>query len=406
MINKHSIFFFITVFFILAFFSIVGFFSLLISLDISRQNTEYKERLSATVRTLKHFLAGDISGFILKEQLHSYKIKLIGQDKISFLEDVKNYKTFEYDKNVFHIYMFAGQSYVSVITGDGKNIFFFEDTKGKDNKNILIFFVEMLAVILMLVFSYFLVIEKLKPIKILKNDIKKLNKNKQINFKVLEGKDEISEFANMFYSALKNLASLRMSRDFFIRNMMHELKTPITKGKIATTILEESKNKIRLQNVFARMELLVNEFSSVEKMIAGIYQDEQKIYRIVDLIDGAKDLLIDPSNVTVGSIEGSIRCNYNLFTIAFKNLMDNAIKYSPDKSVTIKQEKNILEFINNGEKMKKSLQEYSKAFEKDSQDGLGLGLYIVTTTLENYDLKLEYKYEKENIFYIDFGSKI
>ncbi len=53
-------------------------------------------------------------------------------------------------------------------------------------------------------------------------------------------KDEIAALANQFDSAVIKIKSLRDSRQLFLRNIMHELKTPITKGKLATEMIEDA----------------------------------------------------------------------------------------------------------------------------------------------------------------------
>ena len=47
-----------------------------------------------------------------------------------------------------------------------------------------------------------------------------------------DGKDEISQVAKEFDIALKQLKELRDSRNLFLRNIMHEFKTRITKGRL------------------------------------------------------------------------------------------------------------------------------------------------------------------------------
>ena len=99
--------------------------------------------------------------------------------------------------------------------------------------------------------------------------------------------------------------------------------------------------------------------------------------------------------------EISLDVDFKLFSIAIKNMIDNAIKYSPDKRVDIAVSKNSIKFISKGEKLKQELAHYIEPFTKgeDGQKSFGLGLYIVYNILKAHKLKLNYKYEDElNVF--------
>ena len=85
----------------------------------------------------------------------------------------------------------------------------------------------------------------------------------------INGKDEISEVANEFENAVKQLRQLRDSRNLFLRNIMHELKTPITKGKLVSDMYEDSERKHILIRVFQRLEYLLSEFAKIEELTSG-----------------------------------------------------------------------------------------------------------------------------------------
>lgn len=95
--------------------------------------------------------------------------------------------------------------------------------------------------------------------------------------------------------------------------------------------------------------------------------------------------------------------DFELFALALKNLLDNAIKYgSKQPKVIVDQEKIVIK--NQGDRLPLKLEEYNKPFNKpyeNSNDGLGLGLYIVNHIVQSHELKIEYNYKNaENIFTI------
>ena len=67
-----------------------------------------------------------------------------------------------------------------------------------------------------------------------------------------DNKDEIGEVANEFDNMAHKVKDLLRSRQLFLRAIMHELKTPIGKGRSVAEMIENTTQKERLINVFER----------------------------------------------------------------------------------------------------------------------------------------------------------
>jgi len=262
-----------------------------------------------------------------------------------------------------------------------------------------IFFIEFCAIL----FAYIAIIKKLRPLKELKYKIDKFAKGELDIDTKIQGNDEISDVANAFDNAVKKIKKLNNSRELFLRNIMHELKTPITKGRISAEMLEDGKNKKRLINTFERLLNLINEFAAIERLSSGFWIKHFTQFRLVDIIDEALDLAMVNKEFVLLDIEKemNLRVDFKLFSIAIKNMIDNAIKYSPDNFVKIVADKKRIEFINKGEKLKNPLTYYLEPFcsEGGKKDSFGLGLYIVDQILKAHKLSLSYRHENGmNIF--------
>lgn len=238
---------------------------------------------------------------------------------------------------------------------------------------------------------------KLKPLLLLKENMIKLSSgNLSISTKA-KGKDEISQVANEFDNAIKQLRELRESRNLFLRNIMHELKTPITKGKLITDMYEESERKYILIRVFQRLEYLLSEFSKIEELTSGKIILEKEIYPAYDLIEQAFDILLIEHNQIeiIDNFNLCLDVDFELFSIALKNLIDNAITYNTNGNPQILIEKDSIKISNKAEQLKKNIEEYYKPFNheyEDSSHGLGLGLYISNNIIKIHNFKLEYEY--------------
>jgi two-component system OmpR family sensor kinase len=213
----------------------------------------------------------------------------------------------------------------------------------------------------------------------------------------MKGNDEIASIANELEATKDKINSIMESRTLFLRNIMHELKTPITKGTIATQMLDSDKRRDRFSSIFGRLECLVNEFAMIEEVTSLGDKTEFKEYRIVDIIDGAIDMaMVDRENVEI-DLDTSLKIsvNYRLYTTAIKNMIDNAIKYSPDKKVKIRMNNGELWFESKGECLKYPLKFYIEPFTKEnpSKNSFGLGLYLVDSILKAHNQVLAHEYE-------------
>ena len=259
--------------------------------------------------------------------------------------------------------------------------------------NLLYSYLMIVGIILL---SFFYILRSFYPLHKLRSKIKKFaDGNLGVSFKV-KGKDEISEVSNEFDNAAKKINVLIESRNLFLRNIMHELKTPITKGRFSVEMLEDTKYKDRLLNVFVRMEGLINEMALIEQIASGFEQTNIERYRAVDVISEAIDLgFFEEENYTLEiSSELMLNVDYKLFATAIKNMIDNAIKYSEDKKVIITAREGKLLFENYGKGLDEPLSYYTEPFTKSHKaiHSFGLGLYIVNAILESHGYKLGYEH--------------
>ena len=253
------------------------------------------------------------------------------------------------------------------------------------------------SIILVLTISFLLILQRLRPLTRLRRNIAKFGDGKMdVSFKT-NGEDEIALIANELENTQVKINMILQSRTLFLRNVMHELKTPIAKGTIATQMLDSQKQIDRFTSIFGRLESLVGEFALIEEVTSINDKTDFKEYRLVDIIDGAIDMaMIEPEMVSIDiPASKKMNVNYRLYTTAVKNMIDNGIKYATDNQMKIIMINDELCFENKGECLKQPLQYYIEPFTKDnpSKNSFGLGLYLVDSILKAHDKVLAHEYE-------------
>lgn len=258
------------------------------------------------------------------------------------------------------------------------------------------------VVFLLIIFLYLWIMKSFRPLSELKSKIQTFSKGDlDIDCKS-DKEDEIAEVANEFDHAVTMIRELLHSRQLFLRAIMHELKTPIAKGRLVSEMLDDEKNKARMHSIFERLNLLIDEFAKIEKITSKNFELAINPYKMSDIVEGSIDMLMieNPGRLITTDIKQdySVDVDFELFTLTVKNLIDNAIKYSTDKHITIKIDNGKLEIINKAVALQEPLENYFEPFHT-SKKGLGLGLYIVKSILDIHHMKLEYRHEDgENIF--------
>ena len=302
-----------------------------------------------------------------------------------------------------------------------EEINYLQDELNKTEKNTEDFIetIKIELVILFFVAIIFSFIISGKIIKEIKDKLYKLNegilqlfKDDENSIKVNIGENnELSEITNNLNSYLEKQYEIIHSREELLRNISHELKTPIAKGKFLLENLKtknESSEISSINRVFLDIEELTSKLLQREKLnFATLKPSEFKISSLI--LEALSKLSIDDESKIKLEIKNDfyvVGDKYYL-TIALKNLIDNAMKYAEDFPVEIEAKNNRLNVKNIAPKLTNDLIYYVRPFtrEPNQQSGHGLGLNIVNKITQKHNFKLEYNYKTpHNIFSIVFKN--
>ena len=398
--NRQSIFFTISVSFIISVLLVIACFMVLITHDYRMKEVQLLDKYVPVIKMISRQEKVGIDENFLKNLeeidytlfLDTVKINAITYNPETKVLVEKNHPK---SNDVFRILNLESKNYI-YIKKRNDTLLIRDNSDSSSNSQLyitLVFSILLITIILV----YLITLRKLMPLKILKDKVKTLG-DENFDFECCnsDSKDEVSLLGMEFKKTALKLKSLKEARNIFIRNIMHELKTPITKGRFLTQLEQNEENNEKLKSVFNRLESLINEFASIEELISSSKNIEKKFYYLDDIVDNAKDILMIEDEYVISKYDNKkIEINFKLFSIAIKNLIDNAIKYSPNKEVTIKNENENIIFENVGEQLKYPLSDYFEPFfsnEDKSKDSFGLGLYIIFNILKANNYTLEYEY--------------
>jgi len=264
------------------------------------------------------------------------------------------------------------------------------------------------GMVILLGMIYWLLRRSLLPIRKLEEDIRRYGEGETPRDDMFsQGQDEIARVGNAFYASARRTQQLIRSRQLFVRNIFHELNTPVTKGKILAELTEDPKTRSMLDSIFSRLVSLLRELAQMEQITSEDTELVTRPIRIVELIDQARDLLYMDDTIPTNVTDQMMEADFATMSVAFKNLIDNARKYG--KNLMIQSTEKGIEFISDGDPLPHPLAYYIEPFASGeghrTGEGFGLGLYIVDAIARKHRMHLTYRYrEGKNIFALEYVS--
>ncbi|HHD82443.1 MAG TPA: HAMP domain-containing histidine kinase [Campylobacterales bacterium] len=276
-----------------------------------------------------------------------------------------------------------------------------QDMKSYDTRIMMTILIAILITTLFIIL-YIGIMRKLSPLKKLHRQIEEFSQG-NMDIKINQrSTDEIGKIAKSFDDALHYIRTLLESKNLFMRNMMHELKTPITKGRIAIEMVEDGSSKEVLIRAFERMNQLIGELAHVERLTTQNFQPQIIEVSIDTVIEDAISLLLcDRTKLTIQTEHERLKTDSKLLSLALKNLLDNALKYGEDEQASIVSRPQSIKVISKGKGLEYPLGYYLEPFtqEEKRNPGFGLGLYIVNNIANRLNYTLNYYHKNHyNIF--------
>ena len=235
--------------------------------------------------------------------------------------------------------------------------------------------------------------------------------------KALDGNLEITEFDEKELSKIKSklikflyanqvkekkINTEKNKTKDLIADISHQTKTPITNLSLYISLLEDDPKDEYIEIIkyeLNKLEFLIQNLvksSRLESDIISLQKHQANLKDIVEDVLGEFKVILDEKNISINLKNEDLIFNLDERWLkeAIHNLVDNAIKYSPNGStITISVYKSYLNYnidIENEcqdvseEILPKIFERFYRGKNSVSKDGLGLGLYIAREIIEKH----------------------
>ncbi|MGL4345106.1 MAG: sensor histidine kinase [Cellulosilyticaceae bacterium] len=227
-----------------------------------------------------------------------------------------------------------------IISADIRDIYEFLDDMGNQ-----IYLLSLVTSLLIGLLSFFTSSFITRPLKILMKFVQKIT-NGQLDQKIdVKGKDEVAELGNAFNHMAEQLQRVEHSRQEFVSNVSHELKTPLSSIKVLTEslIFQENVPVEMYQEFFGDINSEVDRLNSIiSDLLTLVRLDRTEIpmnityTNLNDMTQSILKRLIplakrkDIKLIYQSHKEIWVEIDEVKLTLAISNLIENAIKYTPE----------------------------------------------------------------------------
>ena len=151
-------------------------------------------------------------------------------------------------------------------------------------------------------------------------------------------RDEFAALTDAFNRMVTRVREMLASREQLLVDVSHELRSPITRMKVALELLPESELRTRLAADVRELESVVTEVLELQRLqsVHGIHREPIDLVLLVDNIVASFGHTQPAITVQAAQRPILVTADVRLMTVVLRNLIDNAVSYSlPDSGPVI-----------------------------------------------------------------------
>ncbi len=192
-----------------------------------------------------------------------------------------------------------------------------------------------------------------RPIRHLSKAISALGQGDLTNDVLIRGPHDIQDLSVRLNWLRKKLRQVDRQKEAFLRNMSHELKTPLASIREGTELLYAGSEATSIEEQRAIINILRSSGIHLQKLIEGLLHFNEltasegehsqiSVSEMVNSVISAHQLSIKQKQIVVKQEVdlSDIWFHFNSLKLIIDNLLSNAIKFSPEKKhiyITIKK---------------------------------------------------------------------
>jgi len=196
-------------------------------------------------------------------------------------------------------------------------------------------FILLLGITLLLAAVYLAIRRVLKPLQWLAHGVQQVAQGQLAHQVPVHGRDELGALSRSFNAMTRQLAQLFKAKERLVLDVSHELRSPLTRLKVATAMLAEGSAKASHSEDIEEMEAKITELLETARAVGTKIELKRTPTDLARLISAsASGFGFRPPGVRLGDLPQltPMAIDPRQIEKALKNIIDNALKYSTEKS--------------------------------------------------------------------------
>ncbi|MEA1888250.1 MAG: HAMP domain-containing sensor histidine kinase [Pseudomonadota bacterium] len=376
--------------------------------NIQPHITQYLEYVSADIgtppdRSRAQELADRLN---LEIQIIDNKGHWSSSGRLSTMDDLEIERSFLVNgKQYFHA---EDEQEHYLMARDGETTLLFNVPNVRDQRKGFKGWYPIIILLFLLLLLYYATRRLFAPLDTIQQGVQKFGAGYMDHRIQLKRKDELGELANSFNTMADDIQQMLDAKRQLLLAISHELRSPLTRMRVAVELLDEDDKKAQLVQDINEMESLIEELMETERLSSRHTKLNKAQVDIVELVNEVVAANFYDAGITVDLPETSLKLDVDAARIKLllKNLLDNAVRHTPEITrvpeiqLTVDKQKVLIKVSDHGNGIEAMhLPHLTEPFYRvDSSrqretGGYGLGLYLCRMIVEAHDGELQIESE-------------
>jgi signal transduction histidine kinase len=183
---------------------------------------------------------------------------------------------------------------------------------------------------LIVLLAYLVLRRSLRPLRALHEGVARLSEGELDVTVPSRTRDEFGALAEAFNQMVRRISEMLRARDQLLLDVSHELRSPLTRVKVALALMPEGDKRQRIEADVAEMEAMIAELLELERLREGRGLRRERLDLVALLREVAEGFQDRPPGVRFVAATPEIWAEVDgeKIRVVLRNLLENAFKYS------------------------------------------------------------------------------
>ena len=203
-----------------------------------------------------------------------------------------------------------------------------------NDKRLLHKVIPVLIVLFILVLLYYATRRLFSPINDIKEGINRIGEGELSHRLNIQRRDELGELGTNINAMADDIEQMLEAKRQLLLAISHELRSPLTRAKVATALLEDEKHSKEIQQDLNEMEQLIEELLETERLSTRHSILNKTPTQLQPLITQLLDEHFPNNGFSVDMPEQPLQMELDQARIKLllKNILQNALTHNPDEA--------------------------------------------------------------------------